>query len=313
GPCNVAPSNLVLDKSIFHFTCTESQNKPPIADSGSDKKIPLEKSIVLDGTKSYDPDGDSITSYQWAIDSAPVGSEELLKDSTLAKLKFVPDKAGEYLFSLKVSDGKMMSKVDTMRLSVVINLPPIGKASVSPSSGLAPLKVWFDASPSSDPEGGRLDHVWNFGDPSSGVENRSNLGIFSHVYRNSGYYTAILTVTDEHGKKSINTFEIQVKGVDLPPSVAPSGEPGNGNNPLSVQFSANASDPEGAKLSYRWDFGDGSKIATDMDPVHQYSAGGSFDIVLIVSDGTHQIKRRFSLSLRKKTAREKFSYDFFKK
>ena len=51
---------------------TKFENKAPIANAGSDiSVVPPAGPVLLDGTASYDPDG-NITSYQWRLESAPV-------------------------------------------------------------------------------------------------------------------------------------------------------------------------------------------------------------------------------------------------
>ena len=58
---------------------------------------------------------------------------------------------------------------------------------------------------------------------------------------------------------------------------------------ITVAFDGSGSyDPEGAALIYSWDFGDG---ATDTGPApdHAYSAAGSYNVVLTVSDGFYDV------------------------
>lgn len=56
---------------------------------------------------------------------------------------------------------------------------------------------------------------------------------------------------------------------------------------LSVAFNASASsDTDGTIVSYEWDFGDGSAVVTSGSPTttHVYSAEGSYDVTLTVTD-----------------------------
>jgi glucose/arabinose dehydrogenase len=55
--------------------------------------------------------------------------------------------------------------------------------------------------------------------------------------------------------------------------------------PLSIDFSSQGStDPEGATLSYSWEFGDNA-TSTDQNPTHIYSSNGIYVAMLTVSDG----------------------------
>jgi hypothetical protein len=69
-----------------------------------------------------------------------------------------------------------------------------------------------------------------------------------------------------------------------PPVASPTATPSAGNAPLSVQFVANASDPDGDILTYSWNFGDGA-TSTVADPSHTYATRGTFYAWLTVSDG----------------------------
>jgi len=69
-----------------------------------------------------------------------------------------------------------------------------------------------------------------------------------------------------------------------PPVAAASAEPAVGIEPLQVVFSsAGSADPDGDPLAYAWSFGDGQGSAQP-NPVHTYTAPGTYVAVLSVSD-----------------------------
>lgn len=73
--------------------------------------------------------------------------------------------------------------------------------------------------------------------------------------------------------------------VNLPP-VANAGGPYSGTVGQSVQFDGSgSSDPNGDALTYNWDFGDGMS-GIGVKPTHTYTAAGSYNVALTVSDGT---------------------------
>lgn len=73
-----------------------------------------------------------------------------------------------------------------------------------------------------------------------------------------------------------------------PPVASPSATPASGTAPLNVQFTANASDPDGDTLTYDWDFGDG-EFSTEQDPNHTFINSGTYDVWLTVSDGEFDV------------------------
>ncbi len=77
--------------------------------------------ILLDGTDSYDPDGDPIVSYDWTLESAPSGSildTTDIDEETEPSPVFVPDEVGTFTFGLVVGDGTDLSDMDTVSVSV---------------------------------------------------------------------------------------------------------------------------------------------------------------------------------------------------
>ncbi|MDY0361898.1 MAG: DUF1566 domain-containing protein [Desulforegulaceae bacterium] len=95
---------------------TDKTNTKPVADAGNSATVPLNASVQLDGSKSYDSDGD-ILSYLWTLKSKPVGSKANLNSATLKKPLFETDISGSYIFELVVSDGYEDSQPDEVEFN----------------------------------------------------------------------------------------------------------------------------------------------------------------------------------------------------
>jgi hypothetical protein len=103
-------------------------NTAPVAEAGPDQAITLLGTLVqLDGTQSYDPDGDEIT-YSWAITGQPEGSSAALSGSDTATPSFTPDVYADYEVTLTVTDEYgLASELDTVKVSFT-NVKPTAYA-----------------------------------------------------------------------------------------------------------------------------------------------------------------------------------------
>jgi len=105
------------------------QSAAPIAIPLEQKKIVIGTNVQLDGSTSFDPDGDELVSYQWTVDVAPGGSTASLTNSTNASASFTPDVAGYYKIGLTVNDGALNSVKQRVTLhAVATNAKPVADA-----------------------------------------------------------------------------------------------------------------------------------------------------------------------------------------
>ncbi len=82
------------------------RNHPPVAIAGADQTVTLTASSVaaLDGTASYDADGDEL-SYRWFLLGAPADYTYGFVQTRSPTPQLYPQMAGIYTVRLEVSDG----------------------------------------------------------------------------------------------------------------------------------------------------------------------------------------------------------------
>ena len=134
-------------------------NAAPVADAGPDRSITrLGESVRLDGSRSYDPDGDQLT-YSWTIAGAPAGSQVAFDDPASATPSFVADLHGDYIFTLVVSDPWGSRSTDTIAASLA-NVAPVADAG-SNQTVVQGETVHLDGSGSYDANLDPLGYSWN--------------------------------------------------------------------------------------------------------------------------------------------------------
>ncbi len=100
-------------------------NRAPVANAGGGlSSVNVGTQISLNGTNSYDPDGDLIA-YSWAFYSKPAGSGAILMSNTSSRPYFTPDIAGTYIVTLVVSDGQFSSQISSVTLNVTEPSPTL--------------------------------------------------------------------------------------------------------------------------------------------------------------------------------------------
>lgn len=139
-------------------------NDPPIADPGSFQRVRQNSKVILDGSKSRDPEAGPVT-FAWTFAKKPDGSQAQLEAANTAKPSFVADAAGDFILQLIVKDDKdQPSQPRQVTVEVFgkdANGDPIANAGQDQISGVG-VKVLLDGSTSSDPDGDTLTFAWTF-------------------------------------------------------------------------------------------------------------------------------------------------------
>ena len=93
----------------------------PVANTGEAVDAFVDGATRLSGLFSHDADGDFLT-FNWTLEHKPLTSHVELVDANLPTITFIPDAAGDYIFSLQVSDGTNTSK-SSMKITAGPSIP----------------------------------------------------------------------------------------------------------------------------------------------------------------------------------------------
>jgi hypothetical protein len=155
-----------------------------------------------------DPDG-SVAGYDWDFDD---GSPHSNSSTSVSHTFAVP---GVYDVKLWVTDNEGARGVDSIRISLTADQPPIASFTVPDDTVCVNTQVSFDADGSSDVDGGIVSYLWNFGDGT--IFNSQNNPTATHTYQTTGTANVLLTVSDGCGKTGIASIFLRVEqctGVD---------------------------------------------------------------------------------------------------
>ncbi|WMW23066.1 PKD domain-containing protein [Methanolobus mangrovi] len=135
--------------------------------------------------------------------------------------------------------------------------------------------ILFDAKV--DSKSDNQTYVWDFGDNTT-----ADIEDVVHTYEVSGIFYPSLTVRTNDGASASYSTCVEVESLD-PQSITPwsdfSTDKVSGVQPLTVQFYDQSLDA----TSLEWDFGDGSPLSFEQNPVHIYNEEGKYAVSLNAS------------------------------
>lgn len=266
-------------------------NVVPIADAGFGRAIQVSDTVVLDGSGSFDANGDELT-YDWTLVSAPGGSGAALDDTTAVRPSFFADNSGDYTFALTVNDGTVTSAASEVTFSTT-NTPPSAESGTNAQISLG-RTVQLDGSDSGDAEGDDLDYTWDLvARPSNSGANIStpNEDFPELTPDVAGDYLVQLVTDDGSAESPVDTRIITTGAVG---PVAKAG--GDQNVILSniVTLDGSASyDRDGGPITYDWALvsvpaGSSASLSdsTVVRPTFTADVAGTYVAQLMVSDST---------------------------
>jgi len=217
--------------------------------------------------------GGQFTSWHWDFGD---GSDTLINAPANPDITHIYITAGTYTITLTVNTSQGCEAEYSTTITIVAS--PLADFEYENTCSNSPVNF----TSLSTPNGGTsiIGHLWNFGDPSSGVNNTSNLQNPSHIYGNPGNYTVLLQVTNADGCPDTISMNITI----LPkPSVDFSWI--NTCLGTTTEFTVNTTVTNvGAVQVFDWDFGDGTPHSSQQDPTHTYAAAGIYTVILTITD-----------------------------
>ena len=267
-PITVTLKLIVTDLSgdsaedTVNITVNPVPNGVPIADAGRNKSVDEDKSVMLNGSMSFDSDG-AIVSYEWVQISGPIVS---LTDPTISKPRFTtPEVTRDTYFTFKLvvtdDDG------DTDDAYVVVTVKNIPNKLPTSNAGEDTIvepgdTVMLDGSDSTDPEDTDLTYSW--------VQKTGQTVTLSSNTAESPTFTApattgalrlvfLLTVTDEDGGSDSDMTEIIVTSIDAPRARAGGLQITSSFERITLDGSNTVTDPNGNPI-YTWIQIDGQQV-----------------------------------------------------
>ncbi|MBI3308900.1 MAG: PKD domain-containing protein, partial [Candidatus Melainabacteria bacterium] len=246
--------------------------------------------VVLSLTKTI-----SLLAYADTFSVSDAVSIGFVKDGKILRSQ----KSGNYSVAFG-KDRQIVKSSMSGYLSVGVNSSSpvlvesgIPLVNISPTIGVAPQVVTFDAKDVFNPDDltlgdeKNLTYLWSFGDviarSPQGDEaipnedsNQSIDATTTHTYRDPGVYPVTLTVTNQSGKSSTYTKEIEIRDKNEPPLADVVVSAFETDDYKEATFDASMSlDPEGDLISYTWETGDGIENTGSIF-MHRYSTKGTF-------------------------------------
>ncbi|MCB9745906.1 MAG: hypothetical protein H6740_25250 [Alphaproteobacteria bacterium] len=133
-------------------------NAPPFADAGEDMEIEVGRIVELDGSGSYDPEGDPLD-YAWSLVSTPQGSTASLINGARVNPELFVDQPGLYVIQLSVSDGALTGVDEVEITAFEVNNVPVANAGANQSVDVGEV-VLLNGTGSTDPDGDALNFTW---------------------------------------------------------------------------------------------------------------------------------------------------------
>jgi K319L-like, PKD domain len=263
-------------------------NTVPTADAGLDQAVMAGTTVVLDGSRSLDPDGDRLI-YFWTQVGGPVVS---LFGSTSSQASFLPALAGVYQFNLVVSDG--IADSPPAAVTVIVNAGnSVPTADAGPDQTVRTGDVvTLNGSGSADGDGDSLTYRWRQAGGTQVALSSPTGARPTFTAISPGVRIFNLIVNDGHVDSLPSSVAITVNLPNTVP-IADAGPDLTGRAGQTFTLDGTGSvDPDGEPLSFAWSQIEGPSVVlsnpASAKPAFTSSVAGIYAFQLIVSDGQLQ-------------------------
>lgn len=240
-------------------------NRGPTASFNHTPLEPTVFEIVQFRDNSIDPDG-NVTAWAWDFGDGATSTQENPTHRYADR--------GQYTVSLTITDNDGGTDASILVITTM-NVEPTASFRAPGTANVGDGVRFVDES--TDPEGGLLTYLWNFGDGSTSTARNP-----IHEYDTPEAVLVTLLITDDEGATNTATMTIVIF-----PTIRPvadfSHEPEGGTIHDTVSFFDESRDEDGSILSWEWDFGDG-ETSSRKDPTHTFEDKGTHRVTLTVED-----------------------------
>lgn len=262
-----------------------------------DDTVMVGATVQLDASGSYDPQGKTLT-YAWTLE-VPTGSLSALTSTTAAITSFTPDKGGQYLVSVTVTNsssvagGPVTAQIEAVGTGD--NYPPVAITTTA-LTGTAGSAVVLDGSESYDADQQGLSYTWTMiGVPSTSSVTGLSGGTSQSAYFTpdvEGTYNVKFVVSDGMDSDQVFvTVTVGAQTVETVPTASFTADNESVVVGTPVWLDATASsDPQGLALTYAWSIeapkgslstiGSATSVITSFTP----DEGGEYLVYLTVTN-----------------------------
>lgn len=241
-------------------------NNAPVAafNLSSDRLRPGQELTVTD--LSEDSDG-SIEAWRWEFGDGN-GSDAPNPPA------HAYERDGNYTVRLRVTDDR--GATGDAEKKVVVNEPPEANFSHDPPIVHQGEAVNF-TDESTDVDGTVRSWRWTFDDGTDSLEQNPP----AHTFQEGRTHNVTLRVTDDDGDDDETTKAVRVNALPRADFTFSPAQPDPGQ---PVAFNSTSEDPDGALVTWEWDFDDGTPTVEGENVTHAFDDLRRYDVTLTVTD-----------------------------